>query len=200
MGPSADRSQSNVLDPAHWTDAYGDSLYAFAVERIGDPTTAEDLVQETFLAGLAALGGFRGESTLLTWLTSILRRKIADEIRSRRQSQRQHETHLESAAELKFFDRHGKWLPRIRPWRIDPQQIAESREFWDTLEACIQKLPHTLAAAFRLRQLDGLATREACSALQITGANLSVRLHRARLSLRDCLDRHWFARSGGGRS
>jgi RNA polymerase sigma-70 factor (ECF subfamily) len=200
MGLHADQSQPDVADPAVWADVYGDSLYAFAVARTDDPTMAEDLVQETFLAGLAAIKGFRGDSTLLTWLTGILRRKIADEIRSRRRNRLEQNTSLDSTAEHTFFDPHGKWAPKPRAWRVDPQQIAESREFWDTLEGCIKQLPHTLAAAFRLRQLDGLATREACSALQITEANLSVRMHRARLSLRDCLERYWFAPPGSRRS
>lgn len=198
MGASADQIRNETANPETWIDDYGDSLYAFALSRLGDPSLAEDLVQATFLAGLEAIAGFRRESSLLTWLTGILRRKIADEFRSRRQSRQV--ASAEAVEGPTYFDRTGKWSPKIRPWRVDPQEIAQSREFWETLEECIEQLPSTLAAAFRLRHVDGLKSQEVCSALQISDGNLSVRMHRARLSLRECLDRHWFASSERKRS
>jgi RNA polymerase sigma-70 factor (ECF subfamily) len=199
MGTPTGRSYADVDDPTQWADRYADSLYAFALARIKHPELAEDLVQETFLAGLAALAAFRGESSLLTWLTGILRRKIADELRARRRSPLQQDS-PGCAPSSRFFDRQRKWSPKIRAWRVDPQEIAQSREFWKTLDSCIDQLPATLAAAFRLRHVDGLKSPEVCAALQISDGNFSVRMHRARLSLRECLDRNWFFPSAPGLS
>lgn len=186
---------TDVADPTRWTDDYGESLYAYALSRVSDPTLAEDLVQETFLAGLKAVGTYRGESSLLTWLTGILRRKIADEFRSRERRPRQQAASPEEEADYTFFNRRGKWSHKVCAWRLDPREIAQSREFWEIFERCVGRLPPTLSAAFQLKQLDGLEARDVCSALQITDSNLSVRMHRARLSLRECLDQNWVARS-----
>jgi RNA polymerase sigma-70 factor (ECF subfamily) len=186
-------SCTDVADPLQWPDKYGDALYAFAMARLGDRDLAEDLVQETFLAGLAAIDSFRRESSLLTWFMGILRRKIADEFRGRRRNPLQQAVAIKASAGYAFFDRRGKWQLRLRAWRVDPQDVVQSQEFWETLEACMDQLPPTLAAAFRLKQLEGLDAQNVCSALQISSDNLSVRMHRARLLLRTCLDRNWFA-------
>lgn len=192
MGGPEHNASVDHADPAGWVDECGDSLYAFALARVGRPDLAEDLVQETFVAGLAAIESYRRESSLLTWLTGILRRKIADEYRCQRRGPRQQTLQGEPPAGHQFFDQHGHWLHKPRAWRSDPHEIAESQEFWETLEECMEQLPPTLAAAFRLKQLDGLKTGDVCSTLQISGGNLSVRMHRARLLLRECLDRNWF--------
>src|SRR5262249_42978535 len=68
-------------DAADWLTAHGDALYRFARLRVGARGPAEDLVQDTFLAAIAARGRFRGRSSTRTWLLGILRRKIADHYR-----------------------------------------------------------------------------------------------------------------------
>ena len=50
-------------DPAEWVDLYGDALYRFALARVNDVPTAEDLVQETFLAAIKGRDRFKGQST-----------------------------------------------------------------------------------------------------------------------------------------
>ena len=74
---------SHIDDPANWVDQYGDFLYRFVSSRVKDPSVAEDLVQETFLAALKARENFKGRSTARTWLTAILKHKIVDHIRKR---------------------------------------------------------------------------------------------------------------------
>ena len=68
-------------NPESWVDKYGDLLYRYALSRIQNPSTAEDLVQETFLAALRARDRFAGNSTTRTWLVGILRHKIYDHLR-----------------------------------------------------------------------------------------------------------------------
>ena len=69
------------LEPQHWVERYGDYLFNYAIVRVNDQEKAEDLVQETFLAGLKARENFQGKSTERTWLISILKRKIIDTYR-----------------------------------------------------------------------------------------------------------------------
>lgn len=64
-----------------WLAEYGDDLLRYAVARVGQINVAEDLVQETFLAAIRGHREFRRQSSIKTWLTGILRRKIADHYR-----------------------------------------------------------------------------------------------------------------------
>ena len=62
---------------------HGDYLFRYALHRVGDVTTAEEMVQETLVAALESIDSFDGRSTVRTWMTSILRFKIADHFRRR---------------------------------------------------------------------------------------------------------------------
>ena len=55
------------LNPEAWVDRYGDALFHFALARVNRRETAEDLVQETFLAAVKAQEGFKGQSSEKTW-------------------------------------------------------------------------------------------------------------------------------------
>jgi RNA polymerase sigma factor (sigma-70 family) len=68
-------------DPAEWVDRYGDYLFRYAMVRLRDRPSAEDLVQETFLAALKDYGSFSGKSSESTWLVGILKHKILDHFR-----------------------------------------------------------------------------------------------------------------------
>jgi len=81
-GPQKEQG-SRTIDPELWVDRYGDYLYAFTLSRLVDRTTAEDLVQETFVSALHAMKNFRGHSSERTWLTSIMKHKILDHFRKR---------------------------------------------------------------------------------------------------------------------
>ena len=74
---------SRSIDPELWVDRYEDYLYAFAQSWFVDRTTAEDIVQETFLSALNSIKNFKGHSSERTWLTSILKHKILDHFRKR---------------------------------------------------------------------------------------------------------------------
>lgn len=174
------------LDPNTWVQTYGDSLFRFAVGRLGNTALAEDLVQESFLAGLKAREQFRGESGVSTWLFSILRRKIADHFRSRRSKEvpLSHDDMEPSARAAKGASKSRKVT--------DPAEILEDREFWAVFNACVDKLPDLLAEAFAMREINQHSPKEICKILGITATNLSMRLHRSRAALKECLQLNWF--------
>ena len=64
-----------------WVERYGDYLYRYALMRLRDPGTAEDAVQETFLAGIKHLEKFDGRVDVKYWLRGILKNKTVDHIR-----------------------------------------------------------------------------------------------------------------------
>jgi RNA polymerase sigma-70 factor, ECF subfamily len=185
---------SQLDDPVNWVDRYGDALFRYVGARVSNREVAEDLVQETFLAAFRQRKSFDGKSTLGTWMLSILRHKIIDHYRkSHRQANDINET-LETAPS---FSPAGKWLSSPARWRQTPDQLAENAEFWHIVEGCLEDLPVHLAHAFELREIGLLSVEEASRQSGITPKNLAVRLHRARLLLRSCLERKWFQRSSG---
>ena len=70
------KEKDDTLGAHLWVDNYTDNLYSYAFKRVKDEDMARDLVQETFLAGLENSSSFEGRSSVLTWLTTILRNKI----------------------------------------------------------------------------------------------------------------------------
>ena len=65
-------------DPITWVEKYADFLYRFGMSRLRDEEVARDLVQDTFLAALQQLDRFKANSSEKTWLSAILKNKIAD--------------------------------------------------------------------------------------------------------------------------
>ncbi len=101
--------EASALDPETWVDQHGDSLYRFALSRVQDPETAADLVQETFLAALRIREAYAGRSSVRTWLTAILKHKIADCHRRVGREQRFQESQGTEDATRGMFDGRGHW-------------------------------------------------------------------------------------------
>ena len=187
---------SQIENPESWVDQYGDFLYRFTLSRIKDPSIAEDLVQETFLAALKARKNFQGRSTAKTWLIAILKHKIVDHIRKRVREQisdkveSMHNTAAIDPVDNSFND-EGDWQIRPSKWAIDPMKLYEQKEFMDVLYHCLGELPERQAEAFMMREIDGFSTEEICKDLNITATNSWVMLYRARMWLRRCLENNW---------
>jgi RNA polymerase sigma-70 factor, ECF subfamily len=182
---------SSLLHPEGWVDQYGDILFRFAFQRVGDASVAEDLVQETFLAAMRTKDRFQGQSSEKTWLFAILKHKIIDHFRSKKY--KQSDVNIEDYAETtdEFFGENGKW--RIQPsnWDIHPGEAYEQKEFMGAFYQCLSGMPQRLADAFVYREIDGLSTEEICKVLAITPTNCWVILYRARMLLRRCIEINW---------
>ena len=181
-----------ALDPETWVDQHGDSLFRFAVLRVQDPETASDLVQETFLAALSSRESYTGRSSVRTWLVAILKHKVADRLRKVGRERRLRESEESEDGTERMFDRRGHWRTPPLDWGGDPLREYERREFWEVLGRCLSKIPAHLGDAFLECELEGESREAICRDLKITPENLSVRLFRARLLLRRCLEMHWF--------
>lgn len=194
-------AEDQTDDADRWVDDHGDALFRFAMLRVSDATTAEDVVQETLLAAWRGRDGYDGRSSLRTWLVSILKARIADHFR------RAGRDRLESAGVTEAeFDTHGSWSECPTAWRgralrtaLDacadaaaPDRRLEHAEFWDILSRCTSDLPGHLGRVLHSRTLADRPTDEVCEQEGISAKNLSVRLHRARLLLRRCLEQRWF--------
>jgi RNA polymerase sigma-70 factor (ECF subfamily) len=184
------------IDPEHWLEEHGDALFRYALARGVQRDAAEDLVQECFLAALTARDRFEGDASERTWLMAILRHKIVDHVRRKTTTRVEtgwapDEDAPSNAVLDRFFRADGTWRRSPSSWKLGPDPI-EDREFLDFLDACMARLPGPLAAAFFLREIEGMEMDAVRERLVIAPGNLRVRLHRARLLLRDCLGRHGF--------
>jgi len=184
-----ERLPSGSQQPEQWVELYGDVLFRVALARINDRDTAEDLVQETFLAAWKGRDSFDGRASLETWLVAILKRKVVDHFR---RSGRKPTTRFDDDADQELFDSTGLWKRRVREFAGPPESEAERDEFWEIVSACVSDLPGPLAETFLVREMQSQPTPDACARLGITAKNLSVRMHRARLLLRRCLEGKWF--------
>lgn len=181
-------------DASVWLEQHGDALYRYARARVGIRELAEDLVQETLLAALQSLDRFQNRSSVRTWLCSILRHKILDHYRRDEANRRagQVEQMITADASLDhFFTSDHLWKAAPSAWKT-PEEDLVNAEFWNVLDGCLGDLPRTLAQAFILREIDQVEVETLCETLDLSAANLRVRLHRARLLLRDCLQTRWF--------
>ncbi|MBW2338330.1 MAG: sigma-70 family RNA polymerase sigma factor [Deltaproteobacteria bacterium] len=193
-----EKSHTKTIEPdgdeaESWVDRYGEILYRFALVRVKDPVTAEDLVQETFLAALRGRENFQGRSSLKSWLVAILKHKIVDHIRkSVKEKVLENFDSQADQVETRFDDR-GKWKFRPQNWTVNPVKLYQQKEFMDILYRCLAQLRGRQAEVFMLREIDGLSTEEICKELNITATNSWVILYRARMGLRGCLEENWMS-------
>jgi RNA polymerase sigma-70 factor, ECF subfamily len=175
-------------------------LYSYALSKVRLPGAAEEIVQETLLAALEGQAPFKGESKLRTWLTGILKHKIADWHRSEARnparasarSQVGTDDQCEDTCDA-LFDSAGNWVNPPSAWP-SPDQSLENQRFWEMMDGCLASLPAATARAFYLREIQGLSTEEICADLGISQSNCWVMLHRARLGLRQALEERWFVK------
>lgn len=171
-------------------------LLRYARLHLRDAAAAEDAVQDTLLAALQSAAGFRGGSSLQTWLIAILRRKLIDQLRRGKREVAEADTGLNTGDDdtgllTRLFERNGHWAVPPAVW-ADPDGSLEQADFYAAFEECVQGLPERTAQAFVLREVSGFEAAEICKELAISTSNYWVLMHRARLRLRDCLEKRWF--------
>ncbi|WP_424958868.1 sigma-70 family RNA polymerase sigma factor [Hyphomicrobium sp. 1Nfss2.1] len=174
--------------------AHRQLLFRLAMVQLQEPASAEDVVQETILAALLAREKFKRESSIRTWLISIMRYKVIDALRARsRYVGAQPAVAAEECDEGAFdrlFDANGCWKDAKDAWS-DPHSAAEQTAFFRILEACLARLPERTSRAFMMREWLEMEPGEIQSLLNVTPTNLRALLYRARMQLRLCMDLNW---------
>jgi RNA polymerase sigma-70 factor (TIGR02943 family) len=179
-----------MTNATKWLSLYGDYLYAYALMRVNHKDTAEDLVQETLLAGLESLDRFSNQSSEKTWLVAILKHKILDYWRKKYR----HKDIFETANSVLdgVFTQDGQWAVLPGQWGEDASAQLEDEEFLNTLQKCLLGLPEQQRCVFESRLMDDAPTEELCMAFSLSVGNLGVLIHRARHAVRGCLEKKWF--------
>jgi RNA polymerase sigma-70 factor (TIGR02943 family) len=181
---------SEKLYPNTWVARYADYLYNYTIVRVNDHEVAQDLISETFLAGLKSKDNFKGEASERTWLISILKRKIIDHYRKKNSRKGKAEVRMSYSDE----DAEGDWLEeRVKdPFDKTAEDTMENEELGLAILVCLDKLNEKQAAIFKMKTIDGFDTEAICNEFNITPSNLWVIIHRARKSMADCLETNWF--------
>lgn len=190
----SDDAGMGCSDPADWVDVHGDAMYRFALLRVRDPDTAEEIVQEALLAALRGRREFSERSSERTWLIGILKHKVIDHFRRSGREVQVGELEEPDPVVETVFTKRGLWSGGPRRWSSDPAKGLEADEFWVVFRSCVGHLPPSMADAFCLRELESMNGKEICQVLDISPSNLWALLHRARIRLRQCLENNWFDR------
>ncbi len=190
------KGQTLLQDSAYLSEIRPDML-KFATLQLSDSHQAEDAVQEAFIGALKNADSFANKAALKTWVFAILKYKIADILRFR---QKQDEHLVKSDDEEGNFDdlfnQRGHWHKQSRPGKWgDPESAFQQGQFWQIFDACLNHLPDKQSRIFAMREFIGLSSEEICKETELSTTNVNVILHRARMGLRQCLDKNWFGKA-----
>jgi RNA polymerase sigma-70 factor (ECF subfamily) len=151
--------------------------------------SAEEIVQDSWVAVIEGIGRFEGRSSLKTWLFAI----VANKARSRAQRDGLIVLldDMAPGADLDpaRFDERGHWTQPPGQWdTLSPERLAGDREVLKHIGAALDALPPAQRAVVLLRDVEGLDPDEICNVLGVSESNLRVLLHRARTRLRAALE------------
>ena len=161
---------------------YEQKLYNFSLRMCRDAADAEDTVQETFLNVFRYLKDFRYETKFKNWLYRVAASTC---IKKRRKSKFAPERELSLD---EFFPQDETEIPdRVPRWALMPLDKLLNDELLDKIDEAIFTLPEKYRPVIVLRDIEDFSTAETAQILNLSDANVKVRLHRARLFLRDKL-------------
>jgi RNA polymerase sigma-70 factor, ECF subfamily len=181
---------------AELIDSYGATMLRVAQMYVRDRASAEEVVQETWLAVLNGIDRFEGRSSLKTWLFRILSNRA--KTRGERDGRTVPFSSLaakggesdESSVDPDRFlgpdsSTPGAWAAPPRAW---PQDKILEHETLGVIKMAIDELPDAQREVIRLRDVEGWTPMEVTDALEITDGNQRVLLHRARSKVRAALE------------
>ncbi|HLF48873.1 MAG TPA: sigma-70 family RNA polymerase sigma factor [Methylomirabilota bacterium] len=153
---------------------YQHLVFGVAVRMLGNAAEAEEIAQEAFLRAHRALADFRGDAKLSTWLYAIVSRLCLTRLASgeRRMARQGEET-----------------LMRLANTEGDPAAAVERSEVEAALHRAIAELPEERRIVVVLRDLEGLSYEEIAQTLELELGTVRSRLHRARMDLKDKMER-----------
>lgn len=169
---------------------YDRNVFRIAQHITQNREDAEDVVQDAFMKAYENLPQFQGQSKFYTWLVRIAVNEALMKLR-RRRPERMVSLDEEVRTEEDSMPRE------IADWSPNPEQQYNQAELKEILGKTIQGLPPSFRTVFVLRDVEGLSTEETAEALNLSIPAVKSRLLRARLQLRERLNKYFKARKGG---
>ena len=162
---------------------YRDKVYRLSFKILRHEEDAAEALQDAFLSAYRGLKNFKSESTFSTWLYRIATNASLMKYRKRRDnhvSLEQSQSRNDDAEPIELAD-----------WSTQPVTELLNAETRQVMEESVARLPEELRTVFLLRDNQELSNAEVAGALDLTVAAVKSRLHRARLLLRDRLNRYF---------
>lgn len=170
---------------------YDRNVFRIAQHITQNREDAEDVVQDAFLKAFENLEQFQEQSKFYTWLVRIAVNEALMKLRRRRTGRT-----VSLDEDIKTEEDS---IPReVADWAPNPEQMYNQGELREILARTIQGLPPSFRTVFVLRDVEGLSTEETAEALELSIPAIKSRLLRARLQLRERLNRYFKAPKGGG--
>ena len=160
-------------------------MLAVARRMLRDGDAAEDVVQDAFISAFKAIDRFKGDAKLSTWLHRIVVNAALMRIRAR---SRRSESSIEDLLPRFLEDGHHEVSPE--EWKHSAHELLEREATRAKVRELIDQLPADYRTVLVMRDIEELDTRETAELLGITPNAAKIRLHRARLALRELLDPH----------
>lgn len=156
---------------------YSPRIYAIAFRLMQNEEDAEDVLQETFIIMIKKLNTFQGKSTLYTWLYRVATNVALGKLRKKK--------NIDDSVSFDKIEFDNLKPIEGATWPDDIEEEFNTEEFRKCLDRAMNELPDHYRTVFILRDLEGHSTRDTAKILEISEANVKVRLMRARLFLRD---------------
>ena len=169
---------------------YDRNIFRIAQHITQNREDAEDVVQDAFLKAYENLEQFQGNSKFYTWLVRIAVNESLMKLRRRRSDR--------TVSLDEDIETEEDTMPReVADWSPNPEQLYKQGELKDILRKTIQGLPASFRTVFVLRDVEGLSTEETAEALDLSIPAVKSRLLRARLQLRERLNKYFRKPKGG---
>lgn len=165
---------------------YETSLYNFGLRMCDNPSDAEEMVQDTFLNVFKYLSGFRFETKFKNWLYRVATSAC---LKKKRRSKFAPDREL-SLDEFLPADESAVSTD-LPPWASQPLDQVLDEELGEVIRKALLELPEKYRLVAVLRDVEGFTTQETAEILDLTPTNIKVRLHRARLFLREALKSYY---------
>lgn len=164
-----------------FVERYGRRLMAFGQRMCGNREDAEDVFQDTLLTAYRGLDQLRDPGAVRTWLFRVASNAC---LMRRRKQARSREISLDDFKPPGWED---GYVPEIPDWSNLPDGSAAREELRRALEQGFRELPADYRIVMLLRDVEGLSTRETADALDVREPTVKMRLHRARMAMRQLL-------------
>lgn len=172
------------------------TLQSLAGTILRNPSSIEEVVQETWLAVFANIDRFEGRSALSTWIIEILLNKARS--RASRDGRSVTFSELASASvedeprdlvEPDRFLADGHWAVPLGNWgTVDPERIVAGRELWAHVMHAMDGLPPAQRAVIVMRDVNGMTNDEVALLFDLSHSRVRTLLHRGRARLRKVVD------------
>jgi RNA polymerase sigma-70 factor, ECF subfamily len=162
---------------------YERKIFRLAQNITQNREDAEDVMQESFLKSYQHLGEFQGNSRFYTWLVRIAVNQALMKLRKRRPNQVSLDEEIDTGEDT---------MPReVEDWGPSPEDRYEQSELGQILSSTIAELDPPFRIVFQLRDIEELSTEETAETLGLSIPAVKSRLLRARLKLRQKLNRYF---------